>query len=78
MICVPGAFHHPERASGSCPARIISIDRRMAHFRVLPAAAVNSCITLLPVQNPIIMAKALSTGRLAEQRRITVTSGRAG
>jgi probable F420-dependent oxidoreductase len=36
---------------------------------------INSCVTVLPLQNPIVMAKALSTADWMSSGRITVTFG---
>lgn len=76
MICVPEHHIIPRHHLELSGAHYFNAYVAMAHFAgATETIRVNSCIALLPVQHPIITAKALSTMDWLSGGRVTVTFG---
>jgi len=74
MICVPEHHIIPRHHVELSGAHYFNAYIGMAHFAGATAKIrVNSCIAILPVQHPIITAKALSTMDWLSNGRVTVT-----
>ncbi len=76
MICVPEHHIIPNEHVELSGAHYFNAFVGMAHFAgATERIRVNSCISLLPVQHPIVTAKALSTMDWLSGGRVTVTFG---
>lgn len=74
MLCVPEHHIIPREHVELSGAHYFNAYVGMAHFAgATETIRVNSCIAILPVQNPIITAKALSTMDFLSGGRVTVT-----
>jgi probable F420-dependent oxidoreductase len=76
MICVPEHHIIPKSHIDLSGPHYFNAYTAMAHFAgATETIKVNSCIALLPVQNPIVAAKALSTIDWLSEGRCIVTFG---
>lgn len=74
MIAVPEHFVIPSEHVDLSGPHYFSCYPAMAHFAgATERVRVNSCIAILPLQNPIVTAKALSTMDWLSGGRVTVT-----
>jgi probable F420-dependent oxidoreductase len=74
MICVPEHHIIPSQHIELSGPHYFSAYPAMAHFAgATETIRVNSCIAILPVQHPIVTAKALSTMDWLSGGRVTVT-----
>lgn len=74
MICVPEHHIIPNEHVELSGAHYFNAGIGMAHFAgATEKVRVNSCIWILPVQHPIVTAKALSTMDFLSGGRVTVT-----
>lgn len=76
MICVPEHHIIPNEHVELSGAHYFNAFVAMSHFAgATEAIRVNSCISILPAQHPIVTAKALSTMDWLSSGRVTVTFG---
>lgn len=76
MIAVPEHFVIPNEHVELSGPHYFHAFTAMAHFAgATESIRVNSCISLLPLQNPLITAKSLSTMDWLSNGRVTVTFG---
>jgi probable F420-dependent oxidoreductase len=74
MICVPEHHIIPNQHVDLSGSHYFNAQVGMAHFAgATETIRVNSCIYILPVQHPIVTAKALSTMDFLSGGRVTIT-----